>query len=679
MRNLIRNNHKKINRGILINGFILMALMLSNCSAGIRTAQGPVADANTNVTIPPTAQPAAIVAKQADAANTPAVSPTPDTRLKPEDWREWPPVPEEFPVHLAEIYQKGQTLGNDPTHFSKVGDCQSIQEALLGMFEKGKPYRLSQNNKALEETIAHFAGSFGRDGQAVQGGYNAASVLSPLWANPDACQPGETPLDCELRTYQPSFLIISLEIAFPGRTTEAYEKYMRRIIERAIEKGAIPILVTKADNVEGDHSINLATARLAHEYDIPLVNWWLHAQGMSNKGFDPERDDGFHISMDAWTERSLLVLKTLDLTWKSATMAANATAAQTPTAAAETAANAQQVEVLALPDSQKMPAGSSVPANQAYFGLAKRSGESETPLGVYRLDLMTGVKTQLLAEGYNLQAVSPDGAQILVNRGGDLFLAGNDGSNPVLLTSSLYSAGRQAAAWTADGAGLVFIARQAGGNLLVHFPLDGSGWQKLTTAEDDPVELFTAPAGSYLVLDRSGVVKMISAPGLPGTAMEKASRIVYSPDGRYLAVTEKREENKTGLVIAAADGSSERTIDNIGDHIIETAWSADSANLAVLTLYVSEYSGQWYDLRSLVISPADMGTRILPSISGLNSRAAWAPDGSGLLFTSTIEKDGLYVVQVLQYDFSTRLMSDLSEAAGMKDSDFLIMTNIFRR
>jgi hypothetical protein len=618
----------------------------------------------------------AIAAEQADAANTPAVSPTPDNRLKPEAWREWPVVPEQIPVHLAEIYRKGQELGNDPARFSKVGDCQSIQEALLGMFEKGKPYRLKTDEKGLEETIAHFAGSFARDGQAVQGGYNAASILSPLWANPDVCRPGETPLDCELRVHRPSYMIISLEIAFPGRTTEAFEKYMRRIIERALEKGVIPILVTKADNVEGDHSINLATARLAYEFDIPLVNWWLHAQGMPNKGFDPERDDGFHISMEAWTERSLLVLKTLDSTWKATTGQVLAEPIETAPTWEDTPAAPEQLEVLALPGGQNFPAGSGGPANQAYFGLAKRSGETETALGVYRLDMQTGVKTQLLGEGFNLQAVSPDGAQLLVSRGGDLYLAGSDGSGAILLTSSFFSEGRKGGAWATDGDGLVFIARQAGRNLLVHYPLDGSGWQKLTTADDYPVELFSAPAGSYLFLDRDGTVKMVRAPGLPGMPVEEASRIVYSPDGRYLATTVKREGNKTGLVIAAADGSRETPIENIGDHIIDTSWSPDGASLAVLTLMVSEYSGQWYDLRNLVITPADMGTRILPAISGLNAQAAWAPDGSGILFTSTIEKNGRYAIQVYLYSFAGRAMIDLTDQAGLLDEDFILVTNI---
>jgi hypothetical protein len=657
----------------------ILLFILAGCAPAVQVTTTPEAEPPTQApaTIAPTSAPTGTSAP----GSTSAPTATPDTRLKPEQWQEWPAVPERVSAHLAEIYRQGQSLGNDPTHFSKLGDCQSIREALLGMFEKGKPYNLPAGEEALlKATIEQFAGSFNRDGQAVQGGFNAASVLSPLWANPDVCRPGETPLDCELRSYKPSFLIVSLEIAWPGRTIETYEKYMRQIIERALEKGVVPILVTKADNVEGDDSINLATARLAYEYDLPLVNWWLDAQSMPNRGFDPARDDGFHISMEAWTERSLQVLKTLALTWKAAASADAVEAA--PQATATIQASPQppaDLQVLTLPTSQAAAPGVAQSTGQVYFGLAKRVEETELPLGVYRLDPATGVKTELFGEGYNLQAVSPDGARMLVNKGGELYLAGIDAAGPVLLTSSFYANGRQGAAWSPDGKALVFIAAQAGGNVLVYYPLDGGGWQKLTTANDNPVELYRPASNGYIFLDANGQAKRLTAPGLPGEMLDGKIKPAASPDGAYLAYTVARAGDKTGLVIAAADGSRETTMENIGDHIIDYAWSEDGKALSILTLVQSDYSGQWYDLRNMVVTPADMGTRILPAVSGLNARAVWAPDGSGLLFASTVGVDGQYEVRIGRYEFSGGAMTDLTEAAELKGEDFLLVTNIFRR
>jgi hypothetical protein len=142
-------------------------------------------------------------------------------------------------------------------------------------------------------------------------------VLSPLWADPKACQAGENPLDCEFRQHKPSIVLISMETGFSGRTAAVYEKYMRKIIEYVEAKGALPILATKADNFEGDQSINLTTARLATEYDLPLWNFWRAVQPLPDHGMDMVRNDKFHISVDAWNVRSFTGLEALDAIWRA--------------------------------------------------------------------------------------------------------------------------------------------------------------------------------------------------------------------------------------------------------------------------------------------------------------------------------------------------------------------------
>jgi hypothetical protein len=238
-------------------------------------------------------------------------SPTPDTRLFSEDWRRWPVVPVISPW-IIDLYSQGLEQGNDPHTFSKVGDCQNIPEAFLGIYDLPGRYRLSENNAHLQETIDYFSGSFGRDSIAVDAGFNFPAIFSPLRADPELCTPVETPLICELRIHNPSIVIISLEIWYKGRTVENYEGYLRQAVEYAIEQKVIPILATKADNVEGNHRFNLATARVAYDYDVPLWNFWLAVQPLPNHGMDAERDDGFHISVDGWNMRSSTALQTLD-------------------------------------------------------------------------------------------------------------------------------------------------------------------------------------------------------------------------------------------------------------------------------------------------------------------------------------------------------------------------------
>lgn len=294
--------------------FLTMIALLAACAL-------PTGEATTDIDLDATAtetderiesETAAPEATATQAIETP--SPTPDTRLKAEDWQKWPVVPEVSDT-AREIYAKGMQLGNDPHAFSKIGDCQNLKPYFLGKFDHLSIYKFDFDIEPYLDTIENFKGHFYRDGQAAVFGFTAASPLSQLMADPDYCNPGETPLECELRLTRPSFVVISLEFPFLRRTPELYESYIRKIVEYSISQGVVPILATKADNVEKDHSINSTTAKLAYEYDIPLWNWWLAAQVFPDKGIDLGRD-GFHITKEAWDERSKTFLFVLDHLWK---------------------------------------------------------------------------------------------------------------------------------------------------------------------------------------------------------------------------------------------------------------------------------------------------------------------------------------------------------------------------
>ncbi len=93
----------------------------------------------------------------------------------------------------------------------------------------------------------------------------------------------------------PSFAIISLgtnDTYYVTRDPTVYERNMRVIIEETISLGILPILATKADNLEGDHSMNTTVARLAMEYELPLWNFWLAVQDLPDKGLL----DGEHLT-----------------------------------------------------------------------------------------------------------------------------------------------------------------------------------------------------------------------------------------------------------------------------------------------------------------------------------------------------------------------------------------------
>lgn len=241
-------------------------------------------------------------------------------QLAPDEWMELPVVPTVSST-ARRIFQQGLRLGNNPHAFSKVGDCQNVPSLFLGVFDDPSAYQLRPQDLDLQATIDWYAGSFSRDSLAVRGGINAASVLSPIWADTDVCEKSENPLECELRVHKPSIVIINLETWWE-KSTQSYELYLRTIIETTISHGVVPILSTKADNLEGDNSINATIVNLAVEYDIPLWNFWRAVQSLPGGGL---QDDGFHLTYaqnffddpdrmkTAWPWRNLTALQTLDV------------------------------------------------------------------------------------------------------------------------------------------------------------------------------------------------------------------------------------------------------------------------------------------------------------------------------------------------------------------------------
>ena len=95
-----------------------------------------------------------------------------------------------------------------------------------------------------------------------------------------------------------------------GVSMDIYYQYLAEIVHTLIDRGVLPILTSKADNVEGDNRINEVTAQVALDYDIPYYNFWRVAQTLPDGGLDMARD-GIHLSMDAWGIRSYYALKTL--------------------------------------------------------------------------------------------------------------------------------------------------------------------------------------------------------------------------------------------------------------------------------------------------------------------------------------------------------------------------------
>jgi hypothetical protein len=224
-----------------------------------------------------------------------------------------------------EVYQRGLALGNDPNAFSKFGDCNSTIPFFLAPFGKGE-YALGAGYAGLQGAIDNFAGSFNRDGAAAHDGLNTKTIFDPTWADPNLCERDESPVECELRIHRPSIAFVSLGTNGGWQTNVEYEANMRRLLDTLIERGVLPILSTKADNLEGGDRFNQIVAQLAGEYHLPLWVFASAARALPGGGLA----DSYHLSWGrayydtgftpqrGWQVRNLTALQSLDAVWRGA-------------------------------------------------------------------------------------------------------------------------------------------------------------------------------------------------------------------------------------------------------------------------------------------------------------------------------------------------------------------------
>ena len=624
-----------------------------------------------------------------DVTFTPTLTPTPaatetlaplalPTRLPAKYWKQWPVIPE-ITNRAREIYQQGR-LRNDLHAFSKVGDCQGIKEVWLGVYDQPGLYTLAPENADLQETIDWFAGSFNRDGFAVMGGYNARAVLQPAVADPGFCQAGESPIECEYRVHHPSIVLISLEFYYEGRTAQNYEQYMRQVIDFFISRGTLPILATKADNMEGDESLNLATANLAVEYDLPLWNFWRAVQSLPNHGMDITRPDGFHISVDAWRERSATSLQALDAVWRGVR---------------DLACSAAGSQGCAWPALNPTPTAAPAvgPSTRVVLSLAERDGGSARSQGVFLLDTKTQDLTRLLDEGFQLQAVSPDGTQLLANLGSDLYLVGlDDPTNLQKLAPDFYYFGQMGAAWLPDGKSVVMILERGGRGIWQMVVANGS-MQRLTPRDFAPFELLASPnpgevfwAEGGCSLDgqgrpdagecQSGQWYRSTTDGAAPFGLGEVSRPLRSPDGVGLAYTYLTGSDQPTLALTAS-GKPQIWTPLPAGYLLDYSWSPSGRWLAALWQERSDYSGKITGQKLYLLNPAENRSDAIPVSINLDGKVRWSPDGRWLLVSGTETNADGYRLNLRLIPANGGNMTILDGKMGPSGVNFVFISSLY--
>jgi len=228
----------------------------------------------------------------------------------PEYWRNWPVIPQFSEKALVILNEALNNPNLDPHTFSKVGDCQLTTDTFLSGYVKGV-YLVPDGYK---ETTHFFRDSIVRESITAENGLGVNSVLNPIFglaAGHIQCRANETPLDCELRTRKPAVVLVAIGTNWKPHAEITFEEKLREVVDIILDFGALPILATKADNIEEDWALNFAIARVAYDYELPLVNIWSAVQDLPNHGLSSPANR--YLTADAWMVRNEVWLKTLEI------------------------------------------------------------------------------------------------------------------------------------------------------------------------------------------------------------------------------------------------------------------------------------------------------------------------------------------------------------------------------
>jgi hypothetical protein len=607
------------------------------------------------------------------------------------DWRDAPIMPEITP-HVLQIYRDGQLQGRDPHGFSVIGDCQAVPFVFMGPFERGE-LSPDQGESYLWDAVAYFKGSFTRWGMAVRGGFTAASLLTPMQADPHYCKSGETPLTCEYRLHNPAFVFVTLETWLYPKTVDRYDGYLRRIMDYVIAHGSVPILLTKADSSElrnGTHVFNPVIIQVAHDYDVPVVNFWRAAQYLDNSGIDPTRE-GFHLSQDGYNLKNILALRTLYNVWQyietsgvAGELPGNGTAAvPTPAPQVDSSPTAPPTPQVVLPSCQ---------GGCIFYALAGSVDGAVNMQGVYAYSYSDKKKTQVLGSGYNLQDVSQDGKRLLVNNSSSLFEINLSDSSVSLVSDSFFAMGKQGAYWNSDDSRIIYLDDKA--------PLktqSGSAFNFFPSPLDDE-RYFESGACTSQDFCQSGGVFRLNSDGTVAK-LDSYSKLVFSPDGNWFsflnpasATSENYYHINYLLVEDAHRGISSRRVFYLPDEhgfmvypdVRQVAFSPDSRYLFILDDVYSAYFENSLRLQTYMV---DLETGILYNfgkIAGTSGsfkpQLVWSPQGDKLLFFLTsMTADNKYSLSIYQTILNTTDRLVLYDQDILNSGDYFYITNIYWR
>ncbi len=200
------------------------------------------------------------------------------------------------------IYVQGQAAGNQRNVFSKVGDSLTDTPNFLRAIANG--YNLRGYGYLLP-TIQFFSAGSALGGNpfvsasiSSRASWGTVSVLDPGSADPGRCNPGETPVACEMRVVKPAAVIIMIGTNdSPAYPPDQFGSRLQQIVETCIQYNVVPILSTLPPRAQYNDNIiayNQVITSMANQYGVPLTDLYSAEVNLPNHGYG---DDGIYLSV----------------------------------------------------------------------------------------------------------------------------------------------------------------------------------------------------------------------------------------------------------------------------------------------------------------------------------------------------------------------------------------------
>ena len=245
-------------------------------TVSVDDGRGGVASLNVPVTVQPPAEPPTqppSTGEQVDLTRLPVVAPVDD------DVRD----------EVRDINREGRRMEPpvNPRVFSVVGSTPpnaflgDLADAQANLQELPDADELGELIQFVSETPLPIGGNAFQSGGALASGadWRAADLLDPARANPGVCQPGETPLACELRVNRPAtvFVDVGRVDLLTGTPVDQFAAQLEQIVNTVIDGGAVPVLMTLPGDPNAIPNLaayNSVIAERADDQDLPLLNVW---------------------------------------------------------------------------------------------------------------------------------------------------------------------------------------------------------------------------------------------------------------------------------------------------------------------------------------------------------------------------------------------------------------------